>query len=63
LEIIQINTDFPKIVLKRTAGRHIEWELFKSFEFYTLFSLKLGLYDAKKDEILLFQAIKVSKKL
>jgi hypothetical protein len=44
------------------AERHIEWEIFKSSEFYTLFFLKLGLYDASHDEIIRFQAIKVSQK-
>ena len=49
-----------KLLENKESDKFIEWELLKSFDFYTYLLFKLDIYDDKNDTIMLLQAIKVS---
>lgn len=58
-EIVMLKNNI-KLLENKESDKFIEWELLKSFDFYTYLLFKLDIYDDKNDTIMLLQAIKVS---
>ena len=58
-EIVMLKNNI-KLLENKESDTFIEWELLKSFDFYTYLLFKLDIYDDKNDTIMLLQAIKVS---